>query len=109
MKLRAEIAEKEAEIYRKSQATLQEVRQEQQECLDNHREMNTAWGTREKHRLNSDRQRLERTMDHLKLDKEHMETENMELSNEVLQKTEEFRTRKEELMLERGALQVKVT
>ncbi|KAL9958005.1 hypothetical protein ACROYT_G034966 [Oculina patagonica] len=108
LKLRAEIAEKEAEIYRQSQATLQEVRQEQQECLDNHRETNTVWSTREKHRLNSDRQRLERTMDHLKLDKEHMEAENMELSNEILQKTEEFQTRKEELMLERGMLQVTV-
>ena len=47
-------------------------------------------------------------MDHLKLDKEHMEAENMELSNEILQKTEEFRARKEELMLERGMLQVRV-
>lgn len=48
-------------------------------------------------------------MDHLKLDKEHMEAENMEFSNEILHKTEEFQTRKEELMLERGMLQVTVT
>lgn len=108
MKLRAEIAEKETEIYRESQATLQEVREQQQQCLANHKEINSTWSTREKHRLNSDRQRLERTMDHLKLDKEHMEAENTELSNEILQKTEMFQTRKEELMLERGMLQVTV-
>ena len=59
--------------------------------------------------MNSDRQRLERTMDHLKLDKEHMEAENKELNNEILQKTEEFQTRKEELLLQRGLLQVKAT
>ena len=109
MKLRAEIAEKEAAIYRNSQTTLQEVRQEQQECLTSHKEMHTVWSTKEKHRLNCDRQRLERSMDHLRLDKEHMEAENEELSNEVLLKTEEFQTRKEELMLERGLLQVRIT
>ena len=48
-------------------------------------------------------------MDHLKLDKEHMEAENKELNNEILQKTEEFQTRKEELLLQRGLLQVKWT
>ena len=48
-------------------------------------------------------------MDHLKLDKEHMEAENKELSNEILEKTEEFQTRKEELLLQRGLLQVKST
>lgn len=69
--------------------------------------MNSTWSAKEKHRLNADRQRLERTMDHLKLDKEHMEAENKELSNEILQKTEEFQTRKEELFLQRGLLQVR--
>lgn len=48
-------------------------------------------------------------MDHLKLDKEHMEAENKELNNEILHKTEEFQTRKEELLLQRGLLQVKAT
>ena len=38
-----------------------------------------------------------------------MEAENKELSNEILQKTEEFQTRKEELLLQRGLLQVKST
>jgi len=109
LKLRAEIAQKEADIYRQSQTTLQEVREEQQECLASHKEISSTWSTKEKQRLNSDRQRLERTMDHLKLDKEHMEAENKELSNEILQKTEEFQTRKEELMLQRGFLQVKST
>ena len=107
LKLRAEIAEKEADIYRQSQATLQEVREEQQECLASHKEISSAWSAKEKQRLNSDRQRLERTMDHLKLDKEHMQAANKELSKEVLQKTEEFQTRKEEVILQRGLLQVK--
>ena len=107
MKLRVEIIEKEADIYRQSQATLQDIREEQQECLVSHREICSAWTAKEKQRLNSDRQRLERAMDHLKLDKEHMETEDKELSNEILQKTEEFLTRKEELLLQRGLLQVK--
>ena len=107
LKLRTEIAEKEAGIYRHSQATLQELREEQQERLASHREISSTWSAKEKHRLNSDRQRLERTMDHLMLDKEHMEAENKELSNEILQKTEEFQTRKEELLLQRGLLQVK--
>ena len=109
MKLRVEIIEKEADIYRQSQATLQDVREEQQECLASHREISSAWTAKEKQRLNSDRQRLERAMDHLKLDKEHMETEDKELSNEILHKTEEFQTRKEELLLQRGLLQVKST
>ena len=108
MKLRAEVTEREAKIYRQNQTTLQEVREEQQECLASHRDMHSTWSAREKQRLNSDRQRLERTMDHLRLDKEHMEAEGMELSKEILQKTEEFQTRKEELLLERGALQVRV-
>ena len=107
LKLRAEVAEKEAEIYRQSQATLEEVREEQQECLTNHKEMTTVWSVKEKQRLNADRQRLERAKDHLRLDKEHMETENMELSKEILQQTEVFQSRKEELILERGTLQVR--
>ena len=107
LKLRAEIAEKEAEIYRDSQAKLEQVREEQQECLTSHVEMTTAWSAREKQRLNADRQRLERVKDHLRLDKEHMETENEELSKEILQQTEEFQTRKEELVQGRGLLQVK--
>ena len=107
LKLRAGIAEKEAEIYRDGQAKLEQVREEQQECLTSHMEMTTAWSAREKQRLNADRQRLERAMDHLRLDKEHMETENEELSKEILQQTDEFQTRKEELEQERGLLQVK--
>lgn len=105
LKLRAEIAEKEAEIYRDGQATLEEVREEQQECLTNHVEMTTVWSTREKQRLNADRQRLERAKDHLRLDKEHMDAENMELSKEILEQTKEYRARKEELLEERGILQ----
>lgn len=106
MKLRAEVAEKEAEIYRQSQATLEQVREEQQECLTSHTEMTTSWNARAKQRLNADRQRLERAKDHLRLDKEHMEAENVELSKEILQQTEAFETRKEELIQERGLLQV---
>ena len=83
------------------------MREEQQECLTSHMGMTTAWSAREKQRLNADRQRLERAKDHLRLDKEHMETENEELSKEILQETEEFQTRKEELVQERGLLQVK--
>ena len=48
-------------------------------------------------------------MDHLMLDKEHMEAANKELSHDILQKTEEFQTRKEELMLQKGLLQVRST
>ena len=107
MKLRAEIAEKEADIYRQSQAALEEVHDEQQECLISHKEMSTAWSARERQRLNTDRMRLERARDHLRLDKEHMETEKMELNKEILQQTEAFQWKKEELMLQRGSLQVR--
>ena len=48
-------------------------------------------------------------MDHLMLDKEHMEAANKELRHDILQKTEEFQTRKEELMLQKGLLQVRST
>ena len=43
------------------------------------------------------------------LDKEHMEAANKELRHDILQKTEEFQTRKEELMLQKGLLQVRST
>lgn len=69
--------------------------------------MTTVWSTREKQRLNADRQRLERAKDHLRLDKEHMDAENMELSKEILEQTKEYRARKEELLEERGILQVR--
>lgn len=106
MKLRAEITEREVKIYRQNQTTLEEVREEQKECLVRHTDTQATWSAKEKQHLNSDRQRLERTMDHLRLDEEHMEAEGVELSKEILLKTEEFQTKKEGLLLERGALQV---
>lgn len=106
MKLRAEITKREVKIYRQNQTTLEEVREEQKECLVRHTDTQATQSAKEKQRLNSDRQRLERTMDHLRLDKEHMEAEGVELSKEILLKTEEFQTKKEGLLLERGALQV---
>ena len=69
--------------------------------------MTTAWSTRAKQRLNADRQRLERAKDHLRLDKEHMDAENTELNKEILEKTKEYQARKEELLEERGLLQVR--
>ena len=106
MKLRAEITEREVKIYRQNQTTLEEVREEQKECLVRHTDTQATCSAKEKQHLNSDRQRLERTMDHLRLDKEHMEAEGVELSKEILRKTEEFQIKKEGLLLERGALQV---
>lgn len=107
MKLRAEVAEKEATIYRESQAALEQVREEQQECLISHKEMSTLWGAKERQRLNADRMRLERARDHLRLDKEHTEAEKIELGKEITQQTEAFQSKKEELMLERVILQVR--
>ena len=107
MKLRAEVAEKEATIYRESQAALEQAREEQQECLISHKEMRTLWGAKERQRLNADRMRLERARDHLRLDKEHTEAEKIELGKEITQQTETFQLKKEELKLERGILQVR--
>lgn len=105
LKLRAEIAKREVEIYRDSQCTLEQLHEEQQECLTSHLEIMSTWSVREKQCLSADRQRLERAKDHLKLDKEHMEAENMELSKEILEQTKEFQIRKDELVRERGSLQ----
>ena len=107
LELRAEVAEKEATIYRESQAALEQAREEQQECLISRKEMSTLWGAKERQRLNADRMRLERARDHLRLDEEHTEAEKMELGKEITQQTEAFQLKKEELMLERGILQVR--
>ncbi|XP_022785285.1 cingulin-like [Stylophora pistillata] len=109
LKLRAEISHREVEIYRQNQTALEELKEEQKQCLVRHTDTQATWSAKEKQHLNSERQRLERTMDHLRLDKEHMEAEGVELSREILLKTEEFQKRKEELLLERGDLQAEIS
>ena len=106
MKLRAEIAEKEAAIYRDSQGSLQHLHEEHGECLKKHLEITASWSSREKQHLSSERQRLERAKDHLHLDKEHVEAEHLELNKEILDQKKEFQKRKDELAKERGSLQV---
>ncbi|XP_067018316.1 putative leucine-rich repeat-containing protein DDB_G0290503 [Acropora muricata] len=105
LKLRAEIAEKEAAIYRDSQGSLQHLHEEHGECLKKHLEITASWSSREKQHLSSERQRLERAKDHLHLDKEHVEAEHLELNKEILDQTKEFQKRKDELAKERGSLQ----
>ena len=106
IKLASDLAFRTLSIHREAQSSLKELREKQVALIDNYSEVCNARISKEKHQLNSEKQRLDRARAHLQLDIEHLEKEETLLEEEINGRTDKFVTRKKNLTIQRDQIRV---
>ena len=90
------------------QASLEELREEQCSYLKEYKEANTTKLSKDKLTLSFERQQLDRALGHLHLDREHLKKSETELEEGIELRTREFQMKKDELLVNRLEIQVRL-
>ena len=90
------------------QVSLDELREEQCSYLKEYKEANTTKLSKDKLTLSFERQQLDRALGHLHLDREHLKKSETELEEGIELRTREFQMKKDELLVNRLEIQVRL-